>query len=182
MNISDFNTSFYYIKQIPACKIANTDNLWREVALIVRKDNLFISWINTSTNLGFEKTHKILLSRIEIKKNLLDKKPNDWGVPDIYEIMAEYHHIYDGSVKLDIKDYKFHDDVNMIKEKIQKLSEYQKYLMIYPSYEFCQNLLESEYLFRVKSDLFYLIKEIENPSEKLKHAYRKLEEIFTLYL
>jgi len=178
MDASQFNTNYYYIKHFTPYKVNNTNNLWREVAFIVRKDNFFISWVNTSTNLGFEKTHSTLLSRIRTKTDLINKKPADWEVINIYEIIAEYFHIYDGSIRLDIKNYRFHDDLNIIKRKIRKLSEHQKSLMIYPSNEFCYSVLESEYLFRVKFDLYQIITEIEYPSNEVISAYKKLEKAF----
>lgn len=180
MNTEKFNTNYYYIKQITTQKIPKTNTLWRGGILIARKDNQFVSWFNTSTSNSIEDVERKLLFGLEKKETLIREKPNDWKINDIYQIIAEYFHLYNGSVRLDITNYNFHDDVKIIKQKIQNLSDYQKYLMIYPSNEFCHNVPESEFLFRVKFRLYYLIEKIETPSDQVKLAYSKLDEVFVL--
>jgi len=179
MDTKQFETDYYYIKSTPIHKGKST--FWEGKAFIIRRDNKFASWINTTClNQSYEKAEKAIYLKLEQKQFILKQKPKDWLIPDIYQIIAEYFYIYDHSQRLDIDNYAYYDSIDIIRQKIQKLSEFQKYFMIYPSDEFCHNVLESEYLFRVKNDLYRFIQEIEIPSEQVRLANKELEKKFVL--
>ncbi|WP_353571786.1 hypothetical protein, partial [Candidatus Albibeggiatoa sp. nov. BB20] len=170
---------YYYIKSIPIHKGKST--FWEGKAFIIRKDNKFASLIKgICLRRNFEQAEEAIYFQLKEAQPILQKKPKDWNIPDIYRIIAEYFYIYDHSKRLDIDNYVYHNNIGIIKQKIQKLSELQKCFMIYPSDEFCHDILESEYLFRVKSDLYLFIQEIEIPSYQVRLAGKKLEQKFIL--
>jgi len=179
MNTKQFETNYYYIKSTPIHKGKST--FWEGKAFIIRRDNKFASLIKgTYLRKSFAQAEEAIYLQLEEAQPILQQKPEDWNIPDIYQIIAEYFYIYNSSRRLDIDNYSYHNSIDIIKQKIQKLSELQKYFMVYPSDEFCHDVLESEYIFVVKFDLYDLIQKMENPSDKIIIASKKLEEKFIL--
>ncbi|MCV6637308.1 hypothetical protein [Candidatus Albibeggiatoa sp. nov. NOAA] len=177
--VTQFNTAFYYAKEIPVNKNAG---FWRGGVYFFRKDNHFMSWNLTSILArSFEEAEDSIHFKVEKKGALLKQQPSDWQVAYIYQILAEHLYMHYGEKRLNIRNYPFHNNTNIIIEKIQQLSEHQKYLLIYPSVEFCYDIFAAENIFNTKLDLFNVIQNIEKPSEKLLIAFKQLNEIFALH-